>query len=69
MTRDDIVGMVHEAVAQTNGDDNVMDTPDWLEHFANLVAAAEREACARVCEINQMNSYACAQLIRARSQS
>jgi hypothetical protein len=27
----------------------VMDA-DHLEHFANLVAAAEREACAKVCE-------------------
>jgi hypothetical protein len=31
--------------------------------------AAEREACAKVCEINQMHSYACAQLIRARGQA
>ena len=50
MTKDDIIRMVHEAIAQTDGDDNIMDTPDWLEHFANLVAAAERESIAAMIE-------------------
>jgi len=34
--------------------------------MVNKFAREEREACAKVCEINQMHSYACAQLIRAR---
>jgi hypothetical protein len=33
------------------------------------IRADEREACAKVCEINQMNSYACAKLIRARGNT
>ncbi len=47
-----------------------------LEHFARLVAKAEREACAKVCEsINSHEDYygerielACAEAIRARGQ-
>jgi hypothetical protein len=50
MTRDDIARWAQEAAIMP---------PDWgatenqwrsLEAFANLVAAAEREACAKVCE-------------------
>ena len=43
-----------------------------VEHFAALVAAAEREACARVCDevdrryINQAEK--CAERIRARGE-
>jgi hypothetical protein len=50
MTRDDIKRMAREAgmfwfdYGSDDGDANM------LEHFAALVAAAEREACARVCE-------------------
>ena len=29
-------------------------TPEFLERFANLVAAKEREACAKVCEQNEI---------------
>lgn len=45
-----------------------------LERFAELVRAAEREACALVCD-EQADStywegaYACARLIRARSNT
>ena len=51
MNRDDIIRMADES-----GLDHM---PGWLtlpavlanlERFANLVAAAEREACARVCD-------------------
>ena len=51
MTRDDIIRMAHEA-----GDLFVTQfgvasaTPEWLERFAALVAAAEREACAKLAE-------------------
>ena len=51
MTREDIIRMAHEA-----GDLFVTQfgvasaTPEWLERFAATVAAAEREACAKVCE-------------------
>ena len=41
---------------------------DHVERFAELVAAAEREACAKICvEFGQtMNGYGCAAAIRAR---
>ena len=50
MNRDDIVKWAQEAAIMP---------PDWgatenqwrsLEAFANLVAAAEREACAKLCQ-------------------
>jgi hypothetical protein len=48
-----------------------------LEHFAALVAAAEREACAKVCEAEAENligmayegiALGCAEVIRSRGQ-
>ena len=48
MTRDDIIRMAREA-----GDDVEHTLPsdmEFLERFAALVAAAERAACARLCE-------------------
>ena len=57
MTRDEIIRMAREAGATTgvkdhlNCDgDSVVFVPDELERFAALVAAAEREECAKVCE-------------------
>jgi hypothetical protein len=53
MTRDDIVSMVQEVII-TNSNRNPLDfrltTIEQIEHFAALVAAAEREACAKVCD-------------------
>jgi hypothetical protein len=48
MNRDDIIRMAREA----GGDDwgIFRDFMPELEHFAALVAAAEREACAKVCD-------------------
>ena len=43
MTRDDIIRMAREAWQIPNWSDAQLDR---LEHFAALVAAAEREACA-----------------------
>ena len=53
MTRDDIIRMAEEAcngkqLEYFNGWGVVFDH-DQLERFAELVAAAEREACAKVC--------------------
>ena len=45
------------------------DESNRLEQFAALVRADEREACAKVCESNQMNSWSCAQIIRARGNT
>jgi hypothetical protein len=57
MDRDDIVRMAREAgLEQTvsiapDGSSRIVSCPpiEPLERFANLVAAAEREACAKVC--------------------
>ena len=59
MTRDDIIRMAREAghaIRNIDGEDEVMDGDNYhiqtelIERFAALVAAAEREACAKECE-------------------
>lgn len=89
MTRGDIIRMAKEAGFDallpseeilgrgriyTGSDDEISDE---LERFANLVAAAEREACAQVCDLAiEANSYqgnhwtirGCANAIRARGE-
>jgi hypothetical protein len=40
-----------------------------LEHFANLVAKQEREACAKVCDEFLPLGSKCAYAIRARGQA
>jgi hypothetical protein len=48
MTRDDIVRMAREVGLWPS----VTDTfPKELQDFAAIVAAAEREACAKVCDV------------------
>ena len=58
MTRDDIILMAREAellleIGTTFPYAEDTDIGPMLEKFAALVAAAEREACARVCEKEQ----------------
>jgi len=74
MNREDIIKLARTA-GFTEGDLAVF--PDLIVHFANLVVAAEREACARVCEERQevFEKYytkglaaMCAEAIRARSK-
>ena len=49
MTSDDIIRMFEKANGwSVKGFENTIDD---LKRFANLVAAAEREACAKVCEV------------------
>ena len=78
MTRDDIIKLASAAGIAQHG----LGFTCWegqLERFAALVAAAEREACAKVCEYRAMaldysgNQYVCdyaaldcARSIRAR---
>ena len=56
MDREDIIRMAREAGCKPFrspeywDDVQVFATPDVLERFAALVAAAERSACAKVCE-------------------
>jgi hypothetical protein len=50
MHKDDIIRMARGADLLTTTEPNGYQVwmPDNLEHFANLVAAAEREACAQL---------------------
>ena len=54
MTRDDIIRMAQQAGATRDRPEVLPDfwtlTDFNLKEFAALVAAAEREACAKVCE-------------------
>ena len=70
MTREDIIRMAQEANIK-----QAIETPHLLmvkelERFAALVAAAEREACAKVCDGMDHNGVMiaadCATAIRAR---
>jgi hypothetical protein len=69
--KDDIIRMAREAGI----DEPESDWMYWaaMERFAALVAAAEREACAKVCESEGARvdaSWAsCAAAIRARGQA
>jgi hypothetical protein len=79
MKKDDILRMAREASEETHwkpalGNEHVV---EFMTRFAALVAAAEREACARVVEdvepslspiINMANRLAAA-VIRARSNT
>jgi|688.fasta_scaffold00675_8 hypothetical protein len=73
MNRDDIIAMAQEAII-THSNPNPFDfrftTVEQLECFAALVAAAEREACAKVCEdarsLPDVGPLYCAVAIRAR---
>ena len=72
MTRDDIIRMGRQAGALIE----IAQEKDlqWLERFAALVAAAEREACAKVCDElaarDKLSNYykIAANAIRARGQ-
>jgi hypothetical protein len=84
MNREDIIRMAREAgwniVGDLYGEDRLIAD---IEYFASLVAAAEREACAKVCEelvpgsgrTSQSASawdcatFDCAAAIRARGQA
>ena len=78
MDREDIIRMAREAGLVRTGDKWV-EPARWgvteLVHFAALVAAAECEACAKVCDVLAVHpEYAsditkvAAQAIRARSE-
>lgn len=66
MTRDDVIRMAKEA-----GDDvehTLSSDLDFLERFASIVAAAEREACAEIADEYdyQLVAGSCARDIRER---
>ena len=79
MDREEIIRMARESGFEVYETD-VWITDGWwleeLERFAALVAAAEREACAKVCDVLAVHpEYAsditkvAAQAIRARGQA
>lgn len=67
MTKEDIIRMAREACGEPAWDGGVEWTWEELERFANLVAAAEREACAQIAF--DANTYLeAAAAIRKRGQ-
>ena len=52
MTRDEIIRMAQETEGVMTGHDfsHSEEFIEWCERFAALVSAAEREACAKVCD-------------------
>ena len=80
MNRQDIIRMAKEAGLDLDGDNIFSPKSDPqvdvhiadLEVFAALVASAEREACAKVCDDlweDDGTAYECAEAIRARGQT
>ena len=81
MTRDELTQLAKEVGAELSAYINyhydevvVVFYKDQLERFAALVAAAEREACARVCKTeaeghNMAFGHHCAEAIRARGEN
>ena len=76
MTQEDIIRMAREArgypAAPTDGSLWLF-SESHLERFASLIAAAEREACADICDRFQardvgMQPAECAAAIRARGE-
>ena len=84
MNREDIIRMAREAGCKPFrspeywDDVQVFATPDVLARFAALVAAFEREACAKACDelkpfgphlyIQKATAQDCAAAIRARGE-
>ena len=82
MNREDIIRMAQEAGLHIATDVNWMPIIglEYAEKFAALVASAEREACAKVCEAMEEKAEGtecckwptpidCAHAIRARGQA
>lgn len=69
MTTDEIIDLAHKAgnPAITRYGLAVV-TIKWMESFAALVAADEREECAKACE-DAWTRHQCAAAIRARSNT
>lgn len=67
MSRDEIIAMAREA-GFTVADHATVEAIGRFARFAALVAAAEREACAQVCEKygTSVTTKDCAAAIRAR---
>ena len=71
MDKDDIIRMAREAGWDINDLIDVFDFGVRLERFATLVVAAEREACAKLCEshVSQPSRLHFATTIRMRGNT
>jgi hypothetical protein len=74
MDRDDIIRMARAAglCDEEGRDSDSIVITSYLEHFAKLVAAAEREECAKVCDrwvINRYDTNLLSAAIRARGSN
>jgi hypothetical protein len=71
LNKEDIIRMAREADFKANVNEPYNVTNEWVFRFAALVASAEREACAKVCEaIGQHNIInQCTTAIRKRGQA
>jgi hypothetical protein len=75
MTQDEIIEMAREAGCGHEAVDLHWVCPENLEAFAKLVAAKEREACAKECEHTALRlgsewmAQHCAEAIRARGEA
>ena len=66
--QDEIIRMAREAGCDNYGDCYEF-IPETLERFTALVAANEREACAKVCDdLHHWAASCCAKDIRARGE-
>ena len=74
MTQDEIIRMARDAGLARYVQTEKTCVSNALERFADLVAAHEREACAKVCEEEHdkskfgVNGMHCAAAIRARGE-
>ena len=74
MTNEDIIRMAQDVgAARLHSTGNIIFGVNALQHFVELIVAAEREACAKVCEslnedFDHLYVSACADVIRARGQ-
>jgi hypothetical protein len=79
MTRDEILAMAEQAAYPYHNLKWNDVERGFIERFASFVAAAEREACAQVCErphypagtgnwCRVKNGHECAEAIRARGE-
>ena len=81
MTRDEIIRMAREAAARhghTLKEQPAPETVEFITELAAMAAAAEREACVRLCESGPerqesngvwvVDHWSCAEALRTRGQ-
>jgi hypothetical protein len=74
MNREDIIRMAREADFKANVNEPYNVTNEWVFRFAALVASAEREACAKLCDdldddiVDGLAGWQYAEAIRARGK-